>query len=142
MMDFPVDSIAKCSVIPQQLLIFHFKIQVSLYRHICISFSIFIFQTLADAEKAAACYPYPWTSSGSDFKQPATIRDESFYKSYMDMTLPTSMRSNIPGVGEESVKLKKATDDLLNSTYSLMYEMEKIRKDREYREPRRLGRVA
>lgn len=58
------------------------------------------------------------------------------------MTLPTSMRSNIPGVGEESVKLKKATDDLLNSTYSLMYEMEKIRKDREYREPRRLGRVA
>lgn len=98
--------------------------------------------TLADAEKAAACYPYPWTSSGSDFKQPATIRDESFYKSYMDMTLPTSMRSNIPGVGEESVKLKKATDDLLNSTYSLMYEMEKIRKDREYREPRRLGRVA
>lgn len=55
----------------------------------------------------------------------------SLYTSYQDMTLPYSMRSNIPGVGEESVRLKKATEDLLNSTYSLMYEMQNIKKNRE-----------
>lgn len=58
------------------------------------------------------------------------------------MTMPSSMRSNIPGVGDESLKLKKATEDLLNSTYSMMYELEKIKQEREYKDPRNLGRVA
>lgn len=59
----------------------------------------------------------------------------------MDMTLPSSMKSNIPGVGEESVLLKKATEDLLNSTYSMMYELDKIKQERDFKDSRSLGRV-
>lgn len=76
----------------------------------------------------AASFPFAWdTTMASQLKS----QGPNLYSSYQDMTLPYSMRSNIPGVGEESLKLKKATEDLLNSTYSLMYEMQNIKKNRE-----------
>lgn len=84
--------------------------------------------TLNDAERIASSFPYAWDTSMADQLKPVK---SSLYSSYQDMTLPYSMRSNIPGVGEESVRLKKATEDLLNSTYSLMYEMQNIKKNRE-----------
>lgn len=84
--------------------------------------------TLTDAERIASSFPYAWDTSMADQLKPVK---SSLYSSYQDMTLPYSMRSNIPGVGEESVRLKKATEDLLNSTYSLMYEMQNIKKNRE-----------
>lgn len=84
--------------------------------------------TLPDAERIASSFPYAWDTSMADQLKPVK---SSLYSSYQDMTLPYSMRSNIPGVGEESVRLKKATEDLLNSTYSLMYEMQNIKKNRE-----------
>lgn len=84
--------------------------------------------TLTDAERIASSFPYAWDTSMADQLKPVK---SSLYTSYQDMTLPYSMRSNIPGVGEESVRLKKATEDLLNSTYSLMYEMQNIKKNRE-----------
>lgn len=84
--------------------------------------------TLTDAERIASSFPYAWDTSMADQLNPVK---SSLYSSYQDMTLPYSMRSNIPGVGEESVRLKKATEDLLNSTYSLMYEMQNIKKNRE-----------
>jgi hypothetical protein len=52
------------------------------------------------------------------------------------------MRSNIPGVGDDSVALKKATEDLLNSTYSMMYELDQIKQEKQYKDSRNLGRVA
>lgn len=85
-------------------------------------------KTLTDAERIASSFPYAWDTSMADQLKPV---NSSLYTSYQDMTLPYSMRSNIPGVGEESVRLKKATEDLLNSTYSLMYEMQNIKKNRE-----------
>lgn len=85
-------------------------------------------KTLNDAERIASSFPYAWDTSMADQLKPVK---SSLYSSYQDMTLPYSMRSNIPGVGEESVRLKKATEDLLNSTYSLMYEMQNIKKNRE-----------
>lgn len=85
-------------------------------------------QTLTDAEKIAASFPYAWDTCMADQLKPA---NSGLYSSYQDMTLPYSMRSNVPGVGEESLRLKKATEDLLNSTYSLMYEMQNIKKNRE-----------
>ncbi|XP_062571610.1 uncharacterized protein LOC134233640 isoform X2 [Saccostrea cucullata] len=84
--------------------------------------------TLTDAERMAASFPYAWDTSAADQLKPVK---SSLYSSYQDMTLPYSMRSNVPGVGEESLRLKKATEDLLNSTYSLMYEMQNIKKNRE-----------
>ncbi|XP_056008743.1 uncharacterized protein LOC125660821 isoform X2 [Ostrea edulis] len=84
--------------------------------------------TLTDAEKIAASFPYAWDTCMADQLKPA---NSGLYSSYQDMTLPYSMRSNVPGVGEESLRLKKATEDLLNSTYSLMYEMQNIKKNRE-----------
>nr|XP_022345644.1 uncharacterized protein LOC111138117 isoform X2 [Crassostrea virginica] len=84
--------------------------------------------TLSEAERMAASFPFAWdTTMASQLKS----QKPNLYSSYQDMTLPYSMRSNIPGVGEESLKLKKATEDLLNSTYSLMYEMQNIKKNRE-----------
>lgn len=96
--------------------------------------------TLADAERMATSYPFPYTSHMSSVRKP-TKENTELYKSYMDMTLPSSMKSNIPGVGEESVLLKKATEDLLNSTYSMMYELDKIKQERDFKDSRSLGRV-
>ncbi|VDI03071.1 Hypothetical predicted protein [Mytilus galloprovincialis] len=96
--------------------------------------------TLADAERMATSYPFPYTSHMSSVRKP-TKENTDLYKSYMDMTLPSSMKSNIPGVGEESVLLKKATEDLLNSTYSMMYELDKIKQERDFKDSRSLGRV-
>lgn len=97
--------------------------------------------TLADAERMATSYPFPYSSSMSSVRHP-TKENTELYKSYMDMTMPSNMRSNIPGVGDESVALKKATEDLLNSTYSMMYELDQIKQERQYKDSRNLGRVA
>lgn len=99
-----------------------------------------VLKTLADAERMATSYPFPYTSHMSSVRKP-TKENTELYKSYMDMTLPSSMKSNIPGVGEESVLLKKATEDLLNSTYSMMYELDKIKQERDFKDSRSLGRV-
>ncbi|OWF44084.1 uncharacterized protein LOC110458917 isoform X2 [Mizuhopecten yessoensis] len=98
--------------------------------------------TLADAEKVAASFPYPWTSSATDrIRQPHSDHTD-LYKSYQDMTLPSRLQTSTGGTGEESVALKQATEDLLNSTYSLMFEMEKIKKQRDGHSTRQIGNVA
>ncbi|XP_060085565.1 uncharacterized protein LOC132564947 [Ylistrum balloti] len=98
--------------------------------------------TLADAEKVAASFPYPWTSSAPDrIRQPRSDHAD-LYKSYQDMTLPSRLQASTAGAGEESVALKQATEDLLNSTYSLMFEMEKIKKQRDIHSTRHIGNVA
>ena len=86
-------------------------------------------------------YPFPYSSNMSSVRHP-TKENTELYKSYMDMTMPSNMRSNIPGVGDDSVALKKATEDLLNSTYSMMYELDQIKQEKQYKDSRNLGRVA
>lgn len=98
--------------------------------------------TLADAEKVAASFPYPWTSSAPDrIRQPRSDHAD-LYKSYQDMTLPSRLQASTTGKEEESSALKQATEDLLNSTYSLMFEMEKIKKQRDIHSTRPMGNVA
>ncbi|XP_033763873.1 uncharacterized protein LOC117345044 [Pecten maximus] len=98
--------------------------------------------TLADAEKVASSFPYPWTSSAPDrIRQPRSDHAD-LYKSYQDMTLPSRLQTSTGGKEEESVALKQATEDLLNSTYSLMFEMEKIKKQRDIHSTRHIGNVA
>jgi len=78
-------------------------------------------------------------------RQTTRTKDESaLYKSYQDMTLPTSLQFSGRGTSDfkESGGLKRATEDLLNSTYSLMYEMEKIKQQRDSFDTRRLGKLA
>lgn len=86
--------------------------------------------TLDQAEKLAANYPYRWDPSEQKISRPLpklTPRPES---AYMDSTWPYSTRTNQSAFSSASQGLQQATDELLNSTYSLMYEMERLKNER------------
>lgn len=96
---------------------------------ILVIFSFFQ-QTLDEAEKLAANYPYHWDPQEQTICRPLpkpTYRPES---SYADSTWPTAVRNSSSSFNQSSEGLKKATDDLLNSTYSLMYEMKRLKMER------------
>ncbi|KAK3597802.1 hypothetical protein CHS0354_006172 [Potamilus streckersoni] len=88
--------------------------------------------TLDEAERLAANFPYPWDPTEQRIRQPTpNLTDPSLLDSYRANPLPHSMRSgsSFTERGNTSHSLKQATDDLLNSTYSLMYEMERVKRD-------------
>ncbi|KAL3862297.1 hypothetical protein ACJMK2_008276 [Sinanodonta woodiana] len=88
--------------------------------------------TLDEAERLAANFPYPWDPAEQRIHQPTpNLTDPSLLESYRANPLPHSMRSgsSFTERGNTSHSLKQATDDLLNSTYSLMYEMERVKRD-------------
>ncbi|XP_045162569.2 uncharacterized protein LOC123527278 isoform X2 [Mercenaria mercenaria] len=85
--------------------------------------------TLDEAEKLAANYPYHWDPAEQSICKPMpkpTYRPEA---SYTDSIWP-SAHTNTSAFSQSSQGLKQATDDLLNSTYSLMYEMKRLKMER------------
>ncbi|KAL5015454.1 hypothetical protein ScPMuIL_009724 [Solemya velum] len=88
--------------------------------------------TLADAEKIASFHPYPWPTNGDYLSRPnPSTQMSDMHKTTLDSTLAAGMTS-LP-VSSDSQSIKRATDDLLNSTYSLMYELEKLKTERKLR---------
>lgn len=86
--------------------------------------------TLAGAEQLAANYPYEWNPSEQKISRPLpklTDRPESAYR---ENRWPYITSTNQSAFTSSSQELKQATDDLLNSTYSLMYEMERLKNER------------
>lgn len=88
------------------------------------------FQTLNDAEKLAANYPYYWDASEQKISRPLPKLIPRPEMAYMDSTWPYNSQNNSTAFSTSAQNLKQATDDLLNSTYSLMYEMERLKKER------------
>ena len=101
-------------------------------------------QTLDDAETLAANFPYEWDPKEQSICRPLprpTYRPED---AYADSTWPTVVkgssrfgRSNDAG-GSSSSSLfqqtsdnyQRATDELLDSTYQLMFEMKRLKNER------------
>ncbi|KAL4221518.1 hypothetical protein ACF0H5_019775 [Mactra antiquata] len=86
--------------------------------------------TLDDAEKLAANYPYHWDPKEQSICRPLPRPTYIPELSYADNTWPTVPGNSSTSFNQSSDGLKKATDDLLNSTYSLMYEMKRLKMER------------
>ncbi|XP_060593933.1 uncharacterized protein LOC132748361 isoform X2 [Ruditapes philippinarum] len=85
--------------------------------------------TLSEAERLAANYPYHWDAAEQSICKPMpapTYRPEAKYTD----TIWPSVHTNTSAFSQSSQGLKQATDDLLNSTYSLMYEMKRLKMER------------
>lgn len=85
--------------------------------------------TLDNAESLAANYPYEWNPSEQSICRPLPRPTYCPEASYSDSLWPSALHSNTSSF-TPSDELKKATDDLLNSTYSLMYEMKRLKNER------------
>ncbi|XP_052819748.1 uncharacterized protein LOC128245583 isoform X2 [Mya arenaria] len=94
--------------------------------------------TLDDAETLAANFPYEWDPKEQSICRPLprpTYKPES---SYADSSWPAAMKSQSlasclhtsSNFQQTSQNLQKATDELLDSTYSLMYEMKRLKTER------------
>ncbi|XP_041378014.1 uncharacterized protein LOC121390296 [Gigantopelta aegis] len=88
--------------------------------------------TLAEAERLASTYSWPVT-------QPTTHRPDQFptwrkqyHDTVMNMTAPALKNVTCTSHSRpDRETVRRNTDELLNSTYSLMYEMERLKKERE-----------
>ena len=92
--------------------------------------SVTIFQTLDDAEKLAANYPYHWDPKEQSICRPlprTTYRPET---NYSDSSWPHAMKNSLSNSDYSSHNVQRATDSLLDSTYNLMYEMKKLKVER------------
>lgn len=106
-------------------------------------------QTMAEAEKAASTFHWPLLTD----PQPRADTLPTWRQQYMDTTLnfPHGDSSSLSlsssfgggrGGAAASGNLRQKTDELLNSTYSMMYEMQRVREQREAERAKKIGKAA
>lgn len=103
--------------------------------------------TLAEAEKAACMHHWPLLTDLQSRPEALT----TWRKQYMDTTMnflhpdtmSLSLSSSLGGGSSRQIArpgdVQRKTDELLNSTYSMMYEMQKVRELREEEQRRQRG---
>ena len=106
-------------------------------------------QTMAEAEKAASTFHWPLLTD----PRPMADSLPTWRQQYMDTTLnfprgdssSLSLSSSLGGGrggAAASGDLRQKTDELLNSTYSMMYEMQRVREQREAERAKKIGKAA
>lgn len=103
--------------------------------------------TMAEAEKTAATFHWPLLTD----PRPRPDAMLTLRRQYMDTTLnftgsgdsiTRSLSSSLGSASQEPNSLRQKTDDLLNSTYSMMYQLQKAREQREMERKRGAGKAA
>ena len=106
-------------------------------------------QTMAAAEKAASTFHWPLLTD----PRPNPDSLPTWRRQYMDTTLnfplpespSLSLSSSLGGSrgsAAPSGSLRRKTDELLDSTYSMMYEMQRAREQREVERAKEIGKAA
>ncbi|KAK6177336.1 hypothetical protein SNE40_015457 [Patella caerulea] len=86
--------------------------------------------TLAEAERIASTGTQMWPFIPPPSRvDPLPTWRKNYQASVMNLSHPTSTTDSV--ITGDSESLRKSTNNLLNSTYSLMYEMERLKKERE-----------